>query len=67
MLYSLKFFIKFYKTYKSMASKHLVRVNQYDRIKVKDPMTGTVYRITDQNVGSATVQRQKRYANFVCQ
>ena len=43
------------------------RINQYDRIKVQEPSGQVVYRIKDQVAGSHSGQRQKRYANFVCQ
>ena len=43
------------------------RINQYDRIKVQEPSGQVVYRIKDQVAGSNSGQRQKRYANFVCQ
>ena len=43
------------------------RINQYERIKVQEPSGQIVYRIKDQVYGSNSGQRQKRYANFVCQ
>ena len=43
------------------------RINQYEWIKVQEPSGQVVYRIKDQVSGSNSGQRQKRYANFVCQ
>lgn len=51
-----------------MASKHMQRVDHYNRVLRKDTATGRmVNRIVDQVAGTATGQQQKRYANFQAQ